>query len=57
LEYTVLEEVQITSLSSNVTVIAFFTNLMNKFFILIQLLHPSTCFEHYCAHPQEVKLY
>ena len=28
---------------------------MLKFFILIQLLHPSTCFEHYYAHPQEIK--
>jgi len=35
----------------------FFTNLMHKFFILIHLLHSSTCFEHYYAHPQEVKLY
>ena len=31
----------------------FFTNLMRKFFILIHLLHSSTCFEHYCAHLQE----
>jgi len=31
----------------------FFTNLMNKFFILIRLLHSSTCFEHNCAHLQE----
>jgi len=30
----------------------FFTNL-DKFFILIHLLHSSTCFEHYCAHHQE----
>jgi hypothetical protein len=28
----------------------FITNLMHKFFILIYLLHFSTCFEHYCAH-------
>ena len=35
----------------------FFTNLMHKFlFIFIHLLHSSTCFEHYCAHPQEDKL-
>jgi len=33
--------------------IFFFTNLMNKFFILICLLHSSTCFEQYCAHLQE----
>jgi len=33
--------------------IVFFTNLMHKFFILIHLLHASTCFEHYCAHLQE----
>ena len=32
-------------------IIIFFTNLMHKFLILI---HPPTCFEHYCAHPQEV---
>ena len=31
----------------------FFTNLMHKFFILIHLLHSSTCFGHYCAHLQE----
>ena len=31
----------------------FFTNLMHKFFILIHLLHSSTCFEYYCAHLQE----
>jgi len=31
----------------------FFTNLMHKFFILIHLLHSSTCFEHYYAHLQE----
>jgi hypothetical protein len=30
-----------------------FTNLMHKFFILIHLLHSSTCFEHYYAHLQE----
>ena len=35
------------------TMIVFFTNLMHKFFILIHLLHSSTCFEHYCAHLQE----
>ena len=29
----------------------------SKFFILIHLLYSSTCFEHYCAHIQEVKLY
>ena len=38
-------------------IMVFFTNLMHKFFILIHLLHPSTCFKHYCAHPQEVVLY
>ena len=26
---------------------------MHKFFILIHLLHSSTCFEHCCAHLQE----
>jgi hypothetical protein len=31
----------------------FFTNLMHKFFILINLLYSSTCFEHYYAHLQE----
>ena len=36
-------------------IIVFFTNLMHKFFILIHSLHPSTCFKHYCVHPQEVK--
>jgi len=30
----------------------YFTNLMHKFFILIHLLHSSTCFEHYYAHLQ-----
>ena len=35
----------------NMTV--FFTNLMQKFFILIHLSHSSKCFEHYCAHLQE----
>ena len=33
--------------------IVFFTNLMHRFFILIHLLHSSTCFEQYCAHLQE----
>jgi hypothetical protein len=32
------------------------TNLMHKFFIRL-ILHSSTCFEQYYAHPQEVKLY
>ena len=40
-----------------VEIIVFFTNTMHKFFILIHLLHSSTCFEHCYAHPQEVKLY
>ena len=31
----------------------FLTNLMHTFFMLIHLLHSSTCFEHYCAHLQE----
>jgi len=31
----------------------FFTNLMHKFFILVLLLHSSTCFEHHYAHLQE----
>ena len=35
----------------------FFTNLMHKFFVLIHLLYSLTCFEHYCAHLQEDKLY
>jgi len=30
----------------------FFNNLMHKFFILLHLLHSSTCFEHYYAHLQ-----
>ena len=30
---------------------------MHKVFILIQILYPSTCFEHYYAHLQGVKLY
>ena len=30
---------------------------MHKFFILIHLLHSCTCFEHYCSHLQENKLY
>jgi len=33
--------------------IVFFTNLIHKLFILIHLLHSSTCFEHYYAHLQE----
>ena len=37
----------------NIMTVFFFTNLIQKFFILIHLLHSSTCFEHYCAHPQE----
>jgi len=36
-------------------IIVFFTSLMHIFIILIHFLHPSTCFEHYYAHPQEVK--
>ena len=32
---------------------SFFTNLMHKFFIVIHLLHSSTCFEKYYAHLQE----
>ena len=31
----------------------FFTNLIHKFFILIHLLHSSTCFEQYCACLQD----
>jgi len=31
----------------------FFTNLLHTFFILIHLLHSSTCFEHYYANLQE----
>jgi len=34
-------------------IVFFLTNLMHKFFILIHLLHSSTCFEHYCAYLQE----
>jgi len=37
-------------------IIVFLTYLMHKFCILIYLLHSSTCFEHYYARPQEVKL-
>ena len=33
--------------------IAIFTNLMHKFFILIHLLYSCTCFEYYYAHLQE----
>ena len=40
----------------NITIVIF-TNLIDKLFILIHLLHSSTCFEHYYAHRQEVKLY
>jgi len=28
---------------------------MHKFFILIHLLHSSTCFEHYCAHRDKIE--
>jgi hypothetical protein len=40
------------------TIIVFFANLRQNylFFILIHLLYASTCFEHYYAHPQEVKI-
>ena len=37
----------------NIMIVFFFINLMHKFFILIRLLHSSTCFEHYCVHLQE----
>jgi len=37
----------------NESMVVFFTNFIYKFFILIHLLHSSTCFEHYCAHLQE----
>ena len=37
----------------NIMIVFFFTNMMHKFFVLIHLLHSSTCFEHYCAHLQE----
>ena len=37
--------------------IVIFSNLMQKFFIVIHLLYSSTCFEHYYAHLQEDKLY
>jgi hypothetical protein len=33
--------------------IVFSTNLMHNFFVVIHLLHSSTCFEHCCAHLQE----
>ena len=33
--------------------IVFFTNLMHNFFILMHLLHSSTCFDHCYAHLQE----
>jgi hypothetical protein len=29
---------------------------MNKLFILLHQLHSFTCFEHYYAHPQELKI-
>jgi len=35
------------------TVFLFFTNLIQKLFILIHLLYSCTCFEHYYAHLQE----
>jgi len=35
------------------SMIVFFTNLNHKFFVLINLLYSSTCFEHYYAHLQE----
>jgi len=41
------------TLHFNIMIVFFFTNLIHKFFILIHLLHSSTCFEHYCAHLQE----
>ena len=41
----------------NIMIVFLFINLMHKFFILIHLLHSPTCFEHYCAHLQEDKLY
>jgi len=41
----------------NIMIVFFYTNLMQKLFILIHLLHSSTCFEHYYAHLQEDKLY
>ena len=33
--------------------IVLFNNLMQKFFVLIHLLHSSTCFEQCCAHLQK----
>jgi hypothetical protein len=33
------------------------TNLMYKFLFIHRILQPYTCFEQYCAHPQEVTLY
>jgi hypothetical protein len=39
--------------NEGVMIVFFFNNLVHKFFILIHLLHSSTCFEHYCAHLQE----
>ena len=41
------------NLKTQQTLIVFFNNSMHKFFILIHLLYSCTCFEHYCAHPQE----
>jgi len=38
-------------------IVFFFTNLIHKFFTLIHLLRSAKCFEHYCAHLQEDKLY
>jgi len=43
----------LSTVHPNKMIVFFFTNFMCKFFILIHLLHSSTCFEHYCAHPQE----
>jgi len=37
--------------------IVFFTNFMNRFFVLIHLLYSSTCSEYYYAPIQEAKLY
>jgi len=42
-----------TSYNSSKLMIVIFINFMNKFFILIYLLHSSTYLKHYYAHIQE----
>jgi len=43
---------------NTIIIIFFFYQLDTQIiYFLIQLLLSSACFEHYCAHPQELKLY